>query len=285
MPALPDFLVRAEAEQARLGPPGASRLLEAGRPLSRRLVGATALLFPHFAAERCGTFIAAAVQAALDSRARRVLALGVLHALNDELADARRRVAEGGDASAEAAWGVQGPGLGAREDWRREFSLSHFRWLWREECARRGGKEPELVLRYPFLAGGRPEALPGMDELERLAAEGAFILGTADPFHHGHAYGTDAPLEAEEGGLDAARASIEEGFRVMGRGDAAAWQAHCLEAKSDARDVGQVMLHLLGPLRGELIDLAWEDMSGAYGAEPPSWVAGGLIALTKEDRR
>jgi len=276
---LPDFLARAEAEQLRLGSSGAARLLDAGRVLADSLRGAPVLLFPHFAAERCGHLIAAAVHLALDSHAEQVLALGVLHSLSPELGASRKRVAAGGFPWREDAWGVQGPGLGGREDWRREFSLSHFQWLWREECARRNVAGPKLILRYPFLAGGLPGSLPGIEELESLVEQGAWVLGTADPFHHGRAYGDEEALEAESGGLVAAQASIEDGFLIMKSGDALAWRDHCLAAKSDARDVGQVLLQLFGPMRGRLHQLTWEDMSGPYRAEAPSWVSGGLIEL------
>ncbi|MBC8365915.1 hypothetical protein H8E52_00750 [bacterium] len=242
------------------------------------------LLFPHFSAERCGHLIAAAVHAALDSKSPRVLLLGVLHALDAELDDARKRVAAGGDPSEHESWGIQGPDLGGLKHWEREFSLSHFQWLWREECARRGVTCPELIVRYPFLAGGRPEQLPGIAELENLVADGVFLVATADPFHHGHAYGDEHPIEAEAGGLDAARESIEEGFRVMSKGQPQAWQEHCLGAKSDARDVGQVILHLCGPMNGCIHELTWEDMSEAYAVSSPNWVAGGLIELTAMEK-
>src|SRR5262249_10129637 len=151
--------------------------------------------FPHATITLCGHQIAAAVHACLECGASRMLALGVLHALTEELEEARRRVASGGDVTAEPPWGSQGPGLSGPGDWRAEFSLSHFQFLWEQATKRRGIPAPELVLRYPYLAGGRPEILPGMTELQEFVQAGAVIVATMDAFHHGIGY-ADPPETA-----------------------------------------------------------------------------------------
>jgi hypothetical protein len=268
-----------------LGPDGAARLLDAGRrwDLARVLSDGGALVFPHVSLEVSGHHAAAAVHASLDSGADRVLVLGVLHALTDELEDARVRVAEGGDPSLEDSWGIQGPGIPGRDDWMREFSLSNFLFLLDEETRRRRIDGPELVVRYPYLAGGRPEALPGIEELERLSRD-AVIVATADPFHHGIAYG-DPEAEAlapDAGGLELARRRIDEGVALLEAGDYFGYNQHCVDAKSDARDVGQVLRHLLGPVSGRVLDLVADDMTEAYDAPPPTWVAGALIELARK---
>lgn len=301
MSRLPDFKAESAAEQARLGRPGAERLLDVGREWSRRwdlpatLLCGGAVIFPHIGLERCGAHTAAAVHAALDAceqyDVRRVLAIGVLHAITEELEQARVRVAAGADVTREVAWGIQGPGVswtpGAmqpRDDWQNEFSLLDFLFLWRLEIARRGIRAPQLVLRYPCLAGGRPEILPRIEELAALVgrrAMGAVIVATADPFHHGIGYG-DAPAvarSAEEGGLELARARIEEGLALLSDGRHWEYNQHCVAAKSDARDVGQVLRHLIGPCDGRILDLTWADTSAAYEQRPPTWVAGALIEL------
>jgi hypothetical protein len=294
---IPDFRKRALETQARLGSEGAARLLEAGRAwdLAPVLSAGGAVVFPHLSLPVCGHYTAAAVHACLDSGAARVVVLGVLHALTDELEDARVRVAAGGDPSLEPSWGIQGPGsheavegardratlVRPRDDWTREFSLMGFLFLWREELARRGAEGPELVVRYPYLAGGAPEDMPGMRELETLAS-GGVIVATADPFHHGIGYG-DAAIDAlppDERGLELARSRIDEGLDLLRRGDYWGYNQHCVSAKSDARDVGQVTRHLAGPVDGAVLDLLAEDMSGPYGAPVPTWVAGALITLT-----
>ncbi len=157
---LPDFKSAAAEEHARLGREGAARVLDAGRAwdLSPALRSGGSVIFPHAGIPACGHQIAAAVHACLDSGADRVLVLGVLHALTNELQDARVRVAQGADVTKESSWGVQGPGLDVRQDWQGEFSLSTFLWLWDHEIQRRGVPGPELVVRYLPVPGRRQAA-------------------------------------------------------------------------------------------------------------------------------
>lgn len=279
---LPDFKAGAAAEARALGSDGAARLLDAGRAwdLAPALRAGGAVVFPHIGLGACGHMVGAAVHACFESGAERVVALGVLHAHTQELEDARSRVAAGGDAAMEPARGIQGPGLPGRQDWVDEFSLLGFLFLWEEEARRRGGRGPELLARYPYLAGGRPESMPGMAALAALA-RGAVIVATADPFHHGIGYG-DRPEDAlapEGGGLALARRRIEEGLGLLRCGDYWGYNQHCVRAKSDARDVGQVLRLLAGPAEWRIHEIAWSDMTAAYGAPAPTWVAGALIEL------
>ncbi|MFQ5611418.1 MAG: hypothetical protein ACE5H9_04720 [Anaerolineae bacterium] len=282
-PALRTYIEKSfAAERARLGDEGVARLLDAGRAwnLAPTLAAGGTVVFPHAHLEACGHQIAAAVHACLDSGAGRVLVIGVLHALSDELEAARVRVADGADVTQESLWGIQGPGLGGLEDWRYEFSLSNFLFLWQEETRQRGISGPDLILRYPYLAGGRPEILPGIDELQEIARE-AVVVTTADPFHHGLGYGEppETALAPEAGGLDLARRRIEEGLAILGGGDYWGYNRHCVEAKSDARDAGQVTRYLLGPLEGRILDLTWCDTTEMYNQPPPTWVATALIEM------
>jgi hypothetical protein len=279
---LPDFKTQTANEHARLGTEGAIRLLDTGRAwnLAPALQAGGAVIFPHAGLEVCGHQIGAAVHACLDSGAERVLVIGVLHALTQELEDARVRVSQGSDVTQEPSWGVQGPGLEGRRDWHDEFSLLNFLFLWGEETKRRGIAGPELMIRYPYLAGGRPQILPGIEELQDIVRD-AVVIATADPFHHGIGYG-DPPeqsLNPEEGGLDLARRSIEEGLALLQTGDYWGYNQHCVEAKSDARDAGQVLRYLLGPLEGKILDIVSDDMTAPYNKPAPTWVAGALIEL------
>jgi len=61
-----------------------------------------------------------------------------------------------------------GPGLDGRADWRNEFSLLNFLFLWEAELNRRGIAGPELIVRYPYLAGGRPHILPGIAAMFKM---------------------------------------------------------------------------------------------------------------------
>ena len=58
-------------------------------------------------------------------------------------------------------------------------------------------------------------------------------------------------------------------MELLARGDYAGYDAHCLEAKSDARDAGQVFRYLRGELSGEILDMTYTDASELYEAPPP----------------
>ncbi len=268
------------AEHAALGERGTLELLERGRAweLSSVLTSGGVLVFPHAGVADCGHQIAAVVHACLDSGAERVLVISVLHAFDDEMEAARLRVADGGNPSREVYWGIQGPGLAGREEWRHDHALYSFRHFWQAETRRRGVQGPQVIERYPYLAGGKPDLLPGMAELKELA-RGAVIVSTADHFHHGIAYGDppDRALNPAEGGLELARQRIEEGNRLLERGEYWAYNQHCVEIKSDARDAGQVFRYLRGPMHGRILDLTYSDATELYDQPPPTWVAAALI--------
>ncbi len=135
-----------------------------------------------------------------------------------------------------------------------------------------------MIERFPYLAGGKPEALPGIEALMKIASD-AVIVSTADPFHHGVGYG-DKPEDSRHphaGGLELARKTIEEGIKILSRGDYWGYNQHCIHAKSDARDAGQVFRFLRGPMDGHILDLVYSDAAELYKAPPPTWVAGALI--------
>jgi hypothetical protein len=269
------------SEHEALGERGTLERLERGREwdLAPTLAAGGVVVFPHAGVFDCGHQIAAAVHGCLDSGADRVLVISVLHAFTDEMDEARGRVSAGeAEPSAFPFWGIQGPGLDGRDEWTHDHALISWRHFWAAETKRRGVRGPEVVERYPYLAGGHPEQLPGIEELATLV-EGAVIVSTADPFHHGIGYG-DPPersLAPEDGGLDLARKTIEEGIELLGRGDYAGYDRHCVEAKSDARDAGQVFRHLRGELHGEIVDMAYTEAGELYEAPDPTWVAAPLV--------
>jgi hypothetical protein len=267
-------------EHTALGREGALRLLDQGREwdLAPTLNAGGVLVFPHAGVADCGHQTAAVVHACLDCGVDRVLVISVLHALTDEMEAARVRVAQGGDLAAEPLRGIQGLGLAGRQDWRADHALTSFRYLWRAETERRGIQGPVIIERYPYLAGGRPDTLPGIEELEALARD-AVIVSTADPFHHGIGYGDPAAesLSPELGGLALARRRIGEGIDLLERADYWGYNQHCVEAKSDARDAGQVFRYLCGPMDGQILDLTYTDATDLYNAPPPTWVAAALI--------
>lgn len=243
------------------------------------------LVFPHAGVKDCGYQIAAAVRGCLDSGADKVVVISVLHAFTHEMEQARRRVADGGAPSDEPFWGIQGTGLEGRNEWTRDHALTSWRHFWRAELERRKLPEsriPRVYERYPYLAGGKPGELPGIDALARLV-EGAAIVSTADPFHHGIGYGTpaDEAFEPDAEGLRRAQRVIEEGIAILERGDYWGYNRHCVEAKSDARDAGQVFRYLRGEMKGRVVDITYTDATDLYNAPPPTWVAAPLIEWRK----
>jgi hypothetical protein len=269
------------AEHEAMGARGTHERLERARQwdLAPTLRAGGVLVFPHAGVLDCGHQIAAVVRACLDSGADRVIVVSVLHAFTDEMEDARVRVANGEDpAHWPHLWGLQGTGLAGGDAWRGDHALMSFRHFWAAETKRRGIRGPDVIERYPYLAAGRPERLPGMDELARLAAD-SVIVSTADAFHHGLGYG-DSPeqsLHPHQGGLERARRTIEEGMEILGRGDYWGYNQHCVRAKSDARDAGQVFRYLRGSLSGRILDLTFSDASELYRQPKPTWVAAALM--------
>ena len=125
--------------------------------------------------------------------------------------------------------------------------------------------------------------MPGIDELAR-EVEQAVVVSTADPFHHGIGYGTsaEAAFAPDAAGLQKARTALYEGIRQLELGDYWAYNQHCVEVKSDARDAGQVFRYLRGPMHGEVLDLTYTDAAPVYNAPDPTWVAAALYEWTLE---
>ena len=271
-------------EHDALGIVGTHQMLDDARKwdLGATLADGGIVGFAHVGVADCGVHVAAAVNACLDTDADTVLAISVLHAFTVDMETARRDVAAGGSPADHATWGIQGPGLEFRDEWRGDHAMRSLRHFWDAETKRRGITNHRLVERYPNLAGGNPGDLPNIDETAAIA-ENAVIVTTGDQFHHGIAYGTpvDEALDAEPDGLRAAGASIEVGIELIERGDYWGYNQHCVTAKSDDRDAAQLFRYLRGPLKGTLLDIGWSDSTGLYEAPPPTWAAGGFIKFEK----
>lgn len=279
-----DILAMYTREHAELGEAGTLDHLERGRQwdLSGTLRAGGVLVFPHAGVKDCGYQIAACVHAALDSGADKVVVISVLHAFTADMEAARRKVAAGGSPSEWPFWGIQGTDLpGGRSEWMSDHALMSWRHFWNAEIKRRGispDRAPKVFERYPYLAGGHPEFLPGIMELSKLARD-AVILSTADPFHHGIGYG-DTPensFDHDAAGLARAQAVIEDGIRILGSGDYWGYNQHCVTAKSDHRDAGQVFRYLRGPMTGRVVDITYSDAAALYKTPPPTWVAAPLV--------
>ncbi|MFK7801744.1 MAG: hypothetical protein AB8G95_08950 [Anaerolineae bacterium] len=275
-------------ELGELGESGTQDHLDRGAALNKKhnlaktLKERGMLVFPHISVHDCGYQTAACVHAALDSGAKRVVAISVLHAFTQEMDEARIAVAAGANPSEQPFYGIQGPGLNettGHKEWTGDHALMTWRHFWNAEIKRRGmTNPPEMIERYPWLAGGKPGELPGIDELARLC-EDAVIVATADPVHHGIGYGTpaDEAFEPDEAGIAMAEGLINEGIELMIKQDYWGYNQHTIKAKSDHRDAGQVMAYLRKPVSGKILDMSIGDFSETYDSPPPTWVAGPLV--------
>ena len=281
-----DIHAQYAREHAELGESGTIEHLERGKQwlLADTLDAGGVLVFPHAGVLDCGYQIAACVHACLDSGADKVIVISVLHAFTDEMEQARQRVAAGSDVTQEKFWCIQGTGLDTGDEWTRDHALISWRHFWNAEVKRRGLSEnqiPAVYERYPYLAGGKPDILPGIEDLQELAKD-AVIVSTADAFHHGIGYGTP-PEEAfhpDAAGLAKAQAKIEEGMAILSKGDYWGYNQHCVDAKSDARDAGQVFRYLRGEMTGKVLDITYTDATELYNQPPPTWVAAALMEWT-----
>ena len=270
-------------EHDELGEAGNLALLDAGREwdLTPVLDAGGVLLFPHGRPVDCGHQVGAVVNAVLDSGADRCVFVSVLHASTDEMEDARVRVAAGEAPANFDTWGIQGTGLDGRDDWTRDHAPTTFRRLMAAETKRRGIAGPQVLERFPYLAGGKPSELPGIDEFA-AECEDAVVVTTADSFHHGIGYGTP-PHESyapEDGGFELATESILTGCSLLEAQDYWGYNEHCVRDKSDHRDAGQALAYVKGPMRGEILDLRASEFGDVYEAPAPSWVAAALVTYT-----
>ena len=146
-------------EHADLGERGTLERLERGRDrdLAPTLASGGVVVFPHAGVADCGHQVAAAVHGCLDSGADRVIVISVLHAFTERWTRLAARVSAGEDPAQWSFWGIQGPGIEGRDEWRSDHALISFRHFWAAETKRRG-YAAEVVERYPYLAAGTPSS-------------------------------------------------------------------------------------------------------------------------------
>ena len=276
-------------ERMTLGGEGLRARLEQAEgwvdPLLAALAHGGALVFPHTRLEVSGDLPAAVALAVVRAGREEVLALGVLHGAREGDA-ALVQAARAGDPAARATLRrVHGPGVpDDAGHWEEEFSLDNFGALLEAAARRDGRPAPRVVRRFPFLTGPTPADLPGVDELAALVARGAALVATTDPIHHGLGYGMPPeetwPLAAAATATRA-RAAVEEGFQRLAARDYAAFLDHAAALRSDFRDLGPVLAHLLpAATHFALHELRLVDYAEALAAEPPTWVAAALAAFS-----
>ncbi len=272
-----------------LGEAGLHAILDQGKPfaknLAHTLLSGGSAIFPHTYMRECGYQIAAAVHGCLDSGADQVVALGVLHPMNEAMLEARTKELNGKDISDEPTWGVLGPDVARDDSWKREFSLAHFKTLWEAEIKRRGIKAPKLFEFYPSLTNQRPDTLPGIKELEKIVKD-SVVVATDDMCHHGIAYGVPEALAIEIGdeAYKFAKTAIDRGFQYLTKGDYARYFDHWMnpQAIGDPADCAIVLRYLLGNVSYNVLDLKIVDVSRLFEKNPtPSWVAATLIEVTR----
>ena len=232
-----------------------------------------ALVFPHTRLAVSGAIVAAVAKAVARTR-RDVLALGVLHDIGGGDAETVAKARAGDPEAQRILRGVHDESGHASE----EFSLDGFRELHARASAREG-TTVRVSARFPFLVGDRPDDLPGLEELRRLAKD-AVIVATADPIHHGVGYETPEARDETIAETKAfARARIEEQMDALARAEFAEFARLCATDRSDFRDAGPVLAMLLPNTRWTLEELCLVDYSDVFSCARPTWVAAARIRV------
>jgi hypothetical protein len=273
-----------EDERAALGQAGLeARLREAP---AIELPARGALVFPHTRLESSGRLAAAAAMAVVRSGADSVLALGVLHGAREQDRDAVEAARRGDPDALALLRRVHGPGTaGDAGHWNEEFSLDGFSALLSLAARLEGRPRPRLIARYPFLVGTHAADLPGLDELVRLREQGAALVATADPVHHGAGYGTAVAERLDDSDpqtFATAQGWVETAFANLAAADVPAFLAISTRVRSDFRDTGPVLRELLGAGRVEarVHELLLVDYADVLGAPRPTWVAGAVSTFS-----
>ncbi|MBS0626115.1 MAG: hypothetical protein JSS32_08705 [Verrucomicrobia bacterium] len=259
-------------------------LLE-GTDIVATLMDGGSALFPHASILKCGDQIAAVAQAALkaaqQSGKNKILVLGVLHSLSEEIWIGRQREIAGEDVTDYPCRGIFGPGLPHEAVTKREYSVDNFVFLLKNAVRESGSPPIEIVIRFPNHISGHPETLQGMDELRQLAKE-SIVVATADLRHHGVNYGFSLekarPIHEET--LIFARQEIQLGLDMLESTDLISYRNYCYKTISDAFEVGQALHALLGPLKAQIHHIRLVSVSDLFDGHPePNWVATCLVEL------
>jgi hypothetical protein len=232
-----------------------------------------ALVFPHTRLAVSGTIVAAVAKAVARTR-RDVLGLGVLHDIVGVDAETIAKARAGDPEARHILRGVHDESGYASD----EFSLDGFRELHARACAREHSPV-RVSARFPFLVGDRPDDLPGLEELRRLAKD-AVIVATADPIHHGIGYETPEARDDRSAETQAfARVRIEEQMSALAHSGFVEFARLCARDRSDFRDAGPVLARLRPNATWTLEELCLVDYSDVFSCARPTWVAAGRIRV------
>jgi hypothetical protein len=270
-------------------------LLDQGRELALKnglvetLANGGSAFFPHCDITKGGDQIAAVAYASLMSCEKtgktQILVLGVLHSvLKEQLWEARKKELSGTDLSDEPCRGIFGPGLPNETIFSKEYSLDHFVFLIKHAAEKYQIPLPKLILRYPNLVNGHSETMSGIDDL-KILSENSIVVATGDLCHHGIAYGHETPFAISDKGTAYAKNVIEESLSFLTKQDYLGYRNKCVSIVSDSKDVGQMLVYLLGPLKGTIYDLRLVDVSDIFSSDVnPSWVAASLVGLVPANK-
>jgi hypothetical protein len=259
--------------------------LESQTTLTKTLSEGGSALFPHTSISSCGDQTAAVVHACLAAYQKtgknQILLIGVLHSLTDTLQKALYKEVDNADLSDEPCRGIFGPGLPFEEIYCEEYSLDNFIFLLDQATKRAGIESPKVIIRYVNLSQGHPETLPGIEEITKIARD-SIVVATADLCHHGISYRVppEDALAISPQALDFARENIDSGLKLLSECTYLEYRDYALKSRSDSKEIGQILMYLLGPLDSQLRDLRLVDVSYLFEGSPqPNWVAACLVEL------
>ena len=264
--------------------------LEAQTTLTTTLSEGGSALFPHSSIRSCGDQTAAVVHASLAAchltGKQQILLIGVLHSLTDTLQKALHKEIENADLSDEPCRGIFGPGLPFEEIYSEEFSLDNFIFLLDQAAKRADVDLPKVIIRYANLAQGHPETFPRIEEITKIARE-SIVIATADLCHHGVSYGVprENALDISPKALDFARGEIAIGLKLLSKCTYLEYRDYALKSRSDSKEIGQLLMYILGPLESQFRDIRLVDVSDLFdGAPQPNWVAACLVELVAQNK-
>ncbi len=259
--------------------------LESQTTLTKTLSEGGSALFPHTSIRSCGDQTAAVAHACLAACQKtgknQILLIGVLHSLTDPLRKGLYKEVDNADLSDEPCRGIFGTGLPYEVIYSEEFSLGNFLFLLDHATKRAGIESPKVIIRYANLAQGHPETLPRIEEITKIAKD-SIVVATADLCHHGVSYRVPAEeaLAISPEALDFAREKIDIGLKLLSKCTHLEYRDYALKSRSDSKEIGQLLMHLLGPLDSQFRDLRLVDSSFMFEGSPqPNWVAACLVEL------
>lgn len=289
--AMEEGIIGYRTERERMSDQEISEMLSKGKSLLKdteiidTLIHGGSAIFPHASILKCGDQIAAVAQAALlaaQVSGKKILVLGVLHSLSEEISTGRMREIAGEDVSDYPCRGIFGPGLPHEGVFKREYSVDNFLFLLERAIQKQNSFPIEINVRFPNHIFGHPETVQGMEELIQLAQE-SIVVATGDLMHHGVNYGVsqEKALPINENTLAIVKQDIQRGLDMLQLNDLLQYRNYCYKTISDAFEIGQTLFTLLGPLRAQIHNIRLVNISDLFPEHlEPNWVATSFVELS-----